>query len=505
MRISPVEANARNNERIGATSSIPERSVSVTDRARDQSTLDTPNSSRSSPILLALGAVGLLEIVGAALLLAGGAAAAPSRWVPGRAGGLPGWLSGPLHGPAVSLGQGVLSPDQFQVLVIAMAVGYLAVLFTARALPKWWVYGAVIAAHAILLAGPVLLSQDLFGYLSFARLGALHGLDPYTHTSAAAPLDAVFPFIGWKDVHSPYGPLFTLLSYLVVPLGLAGAVWALKTLAVGASLGAIALVRHAADRCGESPAVAVAFLGLNPVLLVSAVGGFHNDTLVLLGIAAALAYSVGLGARVAANQSTDVDGSAGLDVASIGAHPRASRAIAAIVAAIGVKLSAGLVLPFLVLAPATAARAPAPGGDRRRWIALLAAVGLLGFGTHVPGSSEPCASSSSSWPIHSVPAETRATGRSERRAELVARSVRAGSRRGAGIRVVAHDARRGLARRRGLERRSRCSVDRLAAAVVRDLGAAASRRQQRSAVARRHARCSALYALLIRLPLADPC
>ena len=62
----------------------------------------------------------------------------------------------------------------------------------------------------------------MFGYLAFARLGALHGLDPYTHVAAEAPTDPVFHFIGWPFQNSPYGPLFTLLSYALVPLGLGG-------------------------------------------------------------------------------------------------------------------------------------------------------------------------------------------------------------------------------------------------------------------------------------------
>ena len=41
-------------------------------------------------------------------------------------------------------------------------------------------------AHVAALAAPPLLSADVFGYLDFARLGVLHGLDPYTHTAAAA-------------------------------------------------------------------------------------------------------------------------------------------------------------------------------------------------------------------------------------------------------------------------------------------------------------------------------
>ena len=76
-----------------------------------------------------------------------------------------------------------------------------------------------MAAHVILLLGPPLVSQDVFGYLGYARLGALHGLDPYSHIPAEAPGDAIFPFVGWPFKHSPYGPLFTLGSYALAPLG----------------------------------------------------------------------------------------------------------------------------------------------------------------------------------------------------------------------------------------------------------------------------------------------
>ena len=73
-------------------------------------------------------------------------------------------------------------------------------------------------------------------------MGALHGLDPYTHFPAEAPADPVFRFLGWPFQHSPYGPLFTLASYATAPLGLAGGLWALKALAALASLAAIALI-----------------------------------------------------------------------------------------------------------------------------------------------------------------------------------------------------------------------------------------------------------------------
>src|SRR5947207_14437414 len=105
---------------------------------------------------------------------------------------------------------------------------YLAVLIVARRLPWRALALAILAAHVALLLGPPLLSQDVFGYLGYARLGALHGLDPYTHLTAEAPGDAVFPFVGWPFKHSPYGPLFTLASYATAPPGVAGRPWAFK-------------------------------------------------------------------------------------------------------------------------------------------------------------------------------------------------------------------------------------------------------------------------------------
>ncbi len=268
-------------------------------------------------------------------LLTAGAASRPSQYVPGRSGGWPGWMAGPLQG----LGLGI-SNDSFQTLMLIMCASYVLVLCAARALPARALAAAIVAAYVILLLGPPLISQDVFGYLSFARLGALHGLDPYTHVAAEAPTDPIFPFIGWPFLHSPYGPLFTLASYATAPLGLAGGLWAFKAVAVTSSLGAVALIARAAGRLGQSPLWAAAFVGLNPVLLELAVGGAHNDTLILLSLAAALALSAG-------------------------SNPRFRAAAVALVAGIGIKVTAGLVLPFLVLAQPAKARAPVrPGAPR---------------------------------------------------------------------------------------------------------------------------------------------
>ncbi len=243
-------------------------------------------SLRSSTALRAVGIAGLLGIVVSIFGVVSGAAGSPTSYVPARIGGWPNWLSGPLHGLGVGIGS-----SSFQVLTLVMCAGYVAALLAARDLPGKAIALAILAANLLLLLGPPLISQDVFGYLEFARLGVLHGLDPYTHVAAEAPTDAVFPFIGWPFQHSPYGPLFTLGTYPLASLGLGGGLWALKLLAVASSLAAVALTASAARMMGRSAKLAAVFVGLNPVLLELAVGGAHNDTLVLLVLAGALALA----------------------------------------------------------------------------------------------------------------------------------------------------------------------------------------------------------------------
>ena len=332
--------------------------------------------------------------------MSAGAASAPSQYVPARSGGWPAWLAGPLRGLSIGISAG-----GFQTLMLVMCAGYGLVLLVARRLPAWTLLAAIVAADAILLLGPPLLSQDVFGYLAFARLGALHGLDPYTHFAAEAPTDPAFGFIGWPFQHSPYGPLFTLLSYALAPLGLAGGLWAFKAIAVVSSLAAVVLSGRAAERLGRSSSWAIAFVGLNPVLLVFAIGGAHNDTLLLAALALALMLTAG-------------------------ASERSGAAAGALAAGVGIKVTAGLVLPFLVLASphtrtlkGTPQRAHPTGhtlkgagrqaGERGRvllaacgGLLAVALVGVLGFGTHALGFLSAVGEQQQLVATHSIPAET---------------------------------------------------------------------------------------------------
>ncbi|MGH2910997.1 MAG: glycosyltransferase 87 family protein [Solirubrobacteraceae bacterium] len=340
--------------------------------------------ARTHPYSRTLGVLGLVGVPVCVLILVAYAAGSPSQYVPARSGGWPGWLSGPLHGLGLTL-----DSTSFQALTLAMCAAYVLVLLSTQALSGRAIAVSIVATNLFLLLGPPLISQDVFGYLEFARAGVLHGMDPYTHVAAEAPTDAVFPFIGWPFQHSPYGPIFTLGSYPLAWLGLAGGLWALKAIAVAASLGAVALTASAARRMGRSAKAAAVFVGLNPVLLELATGGAHNDTLVLLALAGALALAAEAG----------VDG-------GLGGVPNLRASAAMLVAGVGVKASAGLVIPFVVLAPSGWRERGRVAASAMGTLALLAIVAVAGFGAHAFGFLNALNEQQQLVATHSIPAET---------------------------------------------------------------------------------------------------
>ena len=283
-------------------------------------------------------------------LLAALPAAAGSNLVLATAGGSPDWLLGPLRFAGAPGADGPLAGPLFLAgLALAFAL-HCGVLTQARSISPGVIAAVIGGLHLLFLLAPPLLSQDVFSYIAYARLGVEHGLDPYSAAPAVIPLDPVHPFAGSKDAVSAYGPLFTLLTYPLAPLGLSASLWILKALAAVASLGLVTLVWRAARALGQDPRPAALLVGLSPLTLVHVVGGAHNEALVVAGtMAGVLAFTSG--------------------------RERTGAGLATLAA--GLKASAGLVVPFLVL------------GARRAGAALAAAIAaglavagiaLLGFG-----------------------------------------------------------------------------------------------------------------------------
>ncbi|MEX2193794.1 MAG: polyprenol phosphomannose-dependent alpha 1,6 mannosyltransferase MptB [Thermoleophilaceae bacterium] len=266
------------------------------------------------------------------------------------AGGSPDWLLGPLRFAGLPFADGSLSGPLFYAGLWLALLLYGAVLLRSADISRRVAFGSIAALHGLFLLAPPLLSQDVFSYIAYARLGVEHGLGPYTHAPLDIPLDPVFPFAGSKDAVSVYGPVFTLLTYPLSPLGVPGALWVLKVVAALASLGVVALVWRGCERRGRDPVAPALFVGLNPHVLVHVVGGAHNEALVMLAAMGGV-------------------------VLFVAGSERAGPAVAT--AAASLKASAGLVVPFLVLGARSWARALAAAVAAAVAIALVA---LAGFG-----------------------------------------------------------------------------------------------------------------------------
>src|SRR4030095_10973261 len=146
----------------------------------------------------------------------------------------------------------------------------------ALAMLMWW--------SAPLVLAPPMFSRDVYSYLAQGAL-VWQGLGPYAVGPAALgaghPLTAqVHPL--WLDTPAPYGPVFLALAAAVV--GLSGTHIVVGVLGMRlsalASVAALALAiprlaaRHRVD-AGRALWLAV----LNPLVLLHAVAGAHNDAL----------------------------------------------------------------------------------------------------------------------------------------------------------------------------------------------------------------------------------
>ena len=70
------------------------------------------------------------------------------------------------------------------------------------------------------LLAPPLSYTDVFNYINYGRMGVLHHLNPYVVLPVAEPhADPALRSATGTTCSAPYGPLFTLLSYALVPLG----------------------------------------------------------------------------------------------------------------------------------------------------------------------------------------------------------------------------------------------------------------------------------------------
>jgi hypothetical protein len=318
-----------------------------------------------------IGVGALVTIVACCALIVVVAADRPSLLAATTTQGyFPHWMAGPLGGLWPSLtrnSQGL--KYLFTVPIVLMYVSYVVGLKYVPRLPALWAIAAIVTVQAIMFLSPPLALTDIFNYVNYGRMEVVHNLNPYTTIPVLEPHnDPSYALSNWHQLLSPYGPLFTLITFAVVPLGVAASFWVLKGLLMLTSLGIVLLVWHSARLVGRDPVRAIVFVGLNPIVLVWGLGGDHNDFLmmfcVVLGFYLLLRAKYGgdgaqsggaEGAVVGAGKGGEAGGS-GAAVADVErpearwGSPALIGAGVAFVAAVAIKASAGILLPVVLAA-----------------------------------------------------------------------------------------------------------------------------------------------------------
>ena len=298
------------------------------------------------PVLIASTCALVLVAATAEIVLDGSLAHSPL--IP-KSPAIAGWMTG--------IGER-LGYRVFLIALLASVAAYGGMLALARTISARAAIGLVALLHAIVFVGPILISTDVFSYIAYARMGVEHGLNPYTHGPIAIAHDPVYYYVGidWKHVATAYGPLYTLLSYPLAPLGLRASLWALKLEAVLASAGTLALTWRCVRARGKDPVLALLALGANPLYVIYALGGAHNDLIMMLLMMAAVSLTL---AR------------------------RDAPAAAAVVAGALVKATVAALLPFMLLARRTEIRREISlVAGAAAALALGALAALIAFGVH---------------------------------------------------------------------------------------------------------------------------
>jgi hypothetical protein len=398
--------------------SVPARGAIVADDRRTPPPLKHQGPARSEPLetrlIATLGTAALLLMVIGALTIVAIAAAHPTfvSWF--SRDEFPGWLSGPLGfiGKPIHVGFSALKLD-YTLGIGAAYLCWLAVLACASRMHARVAIVGVVVLHVIFFLSPPLSLTDVFNYLNYGRMGVVHGLNPYTTIPQLEPhTDPTFLISNWHHLLSPYGPLFTLFTYALAPLGVAASFWVLKAVLLAAALGTLRLVWRCAEMLGRRPLVPTLFVGANPLVLLWGLGGDHNDFLLvffmMLGIYLLLrARELRQAAAAAPQQSqisavavapavngsrASVEGDGRLaTIRSTAAHLAAryspgleAYAGSAFIVAVAIKASAAVILPVMLFA--TPRRARLLGGMLVTAV-VLGAASLIAFGPHLPDLS----------------------------------------------------------------------------------------------------------------------
>ena len=215
---------------------------------------------------------------------------------------LPSEPGGPFRWVAELVGLDTLHGNGLAAVgVVAVSFAAIAFLLVLRECRRGTIsprpaIGLAVAFHVAVLFLPLLFSRDVYSYAYYGKIATTYHANPYVSTPADYPNDVLASFVGpkWVDTPAVYGALWTQVSALVTRAAddVGAIVSTFRVIAIAASLATVFVVGGLVRRVRpERAAFAVALVGLNPVVLFQSAASGHNDLLVALAIAAALALA----------------------------------------------------------------------------------------------------------------------------------------------------------------------------------------------------------------------
>src|SRR5262249_29649551 len=145
---------------------------------------------------------------------------------------------------------------------------------------------AILGLTCVLL--PALPSDDLFSYILYGRISAVHGGNPLVSTPATFSNDPFLTLVFWRGVRSVYGPAWLLLSSAITQLAqaLGGTLTAyvalFKLLGLAAHLMNAALIWLILTRLApERRLLGTLLYAWNPLCLLEFCASAHNDAVML--------------------------------------------------------------------------------------------------------------------------------------------------------------------------------------------------------------------------------
>ena len=200
--------------------------------------------------------------------------------------------------PALPKIQGLTPPpSQGLFLGVVLVYGGMVLLLRAwydivrvtsryRSIPVSRLVPVFIAWTAPLLLVAPLFSHDLYSYAALGEM-VTHSINPYhfgpSVLGSASPFNILVDPL-WRNVPTPYGPLFLLLDGGIVAAtghSVLVSVVGLRLLALAGVVAFSVGVVRIARSMGRDGAAAFALAALNPLVLLHLIAGGHNDALML--------------------------------------------------------------------------------------------------------------------------------------------------------------------------------------------------------------------------------